>query len=139
VVILADKLRALVAESGRAAVDRKANLPVNTVSNLINRRSSPQAKTALALAKALDVTLEWLLDDDRGMPPERPTEFVQATRLLDDEEHKELLDLAGRYGGLSVCIAAAIDAFLKAPEPDRKLAIATAMMRKAEQHGGVRG
>ena len=63
------------------------------MSNYINRGSVPRADIALAIAKALSVPLEWLVDETQGLPPPQAMKFT-ASVLSDDELMDEV---ARRY------------------------------------------
>jgi transcriptional regulator with XRE-family HTH domain len=64
-----EKLSRLVADRNRAAVARNAGLPPNAVSDYVNKGYTPRADTAFRLARALNVSVDWLLDDQQGWPP----------------------------------------------------------------------
>ena len=64
-----DKLRRLMEDRHYARVARRANLTAATVFNYVNGTHAPKADSALRLARALNVSIEWLLDDSQGWPP----------------------------------------------------------------------
>lgn len=77
-----EKLRALVEASGRSrlSIARDAGLSEAAVSNYINAGHTPRADTALKLARALRVPVEWLIDDAQDWPP--PQSPDELRRLL---------------------------------------------------------
>jgi transcriptional regulator with XRE-family HTH domain len=68
----AEKLARLTAEKNKQKVAIDAGLPPTAISNYITKNNVPRADTALALARALDVQLDWLVDDNRDWPPPPP-------------------------------------------------------------------
>lgn len=64
-----EKLRRLCSDRNKAAVSRNAELPTNAVSNYITKGQCPMAPIALRLARALGVSVEWLIDDAKDWPP----------------------------------------------------------------------
>lgn len=88
-----EKLRRLTAETSKARVAKAAGLPSAAISNYLSKRQMPRGDNALSLARALDVPLDWLLDDAKGWPPpenKRPA----VTDLTDDEL---MLEVARRH------------------------------------------
>jgi hypothetical protein len=67
-----EKLARLTGGRIKSQVAREAGLPQTTVSDYINKGYIPRADLALRLAKALDVSVEWLIDDEQGWPPPSP-------------------------------------------------------------------
>jgi transcriptional regulator with XRE-family HTH domain len=66
------KLRSLLKNMNKSAVCKSVNLSVATLEGIIGeRRSIPNANTALKLARALGVDPGWLIDDSKGWPPVR--------------------------------------------------------------------
>ena len=120
-VTLVEKLRALLRERdlSRADVDDAAGFKENITSNLINQKSEPKVKKALALARALGVSLDWLADDDQGLPPVPAGETLGFVRLLSAEQREQLNKDVALYGR-DVTLAAGA-ALLS--EPDRKAAL----------------
>ncbi|MEA2707997.1 MAG: hypothetical protein QOF78_598 [Phycisphaerales bacterium] len=64
-----EKLRRLMEDRNRSAVARRVGVSVTTFNNYCTRDVQPLAENALRIARALNVSLEWLLDDARGWPP----------------------------------------------------------------------
>ncbi|HEX4055988.1 MAG TPA: helix-turn-helix transcriptional regulator [Tepidisphaeraceae bacterium] len=62
---------------------RKADLPPNAVSDYINKNYLPRVDTALALARALNVPLDWLADDRQDWPPPAKWDAYAAENLPD--------------------------------------------------------
>lgn len=63
------KLARLTADRHKVRISRRAGLAPTTVSNYLNRGSMPGADIAFRLARALNVSVEWMLDDSQGWPP----------------------------------------------------------------------
>lgn len=53
----------------QSQVESMAGLPRGRITKWKSDQGEPSAKQALRLAKALDVRLEWLVDDDENWPP----------------------------------------------------------------------
>jgi len=49
----------------------RAGIPYHTLRGYVALGKSPSVRTGIALAKALDVGIEWLFDDSQGPPPPR--------------------------------------------------------------------
>jgi transcriptional regulator with XRE-family HTH domain len=65
-----EKLAALTIESGsKSRAAKVAGLPASAISNYISKRQMPRGDKVLVLAKALDVNLLWLLDENRTESP----------------------------------------------------------------------
>ena len=69
-----EKLAELVAPGRRSKMALAAGLPPNAISDYINKGYLPKLDTALALAKVLGVSLDWLANDELLPPPPRPTD-----------------------------------------------------------------
>lgn len=65
---LSGKLAFLTEGRSRAHLSRAAGLPPNAISDYINKGYIPRMDTAFALAKVLGVSLDWLADDQQGLP-----------------------------------------------------------------------
>jgi transcriptional regulator with XRE-family HTH domain len=63
------KLTRLVADRNKSEVSRRAGLIHTAVSSYIARGCIPRADIAMRIARALNVSVEWLLDDSAGWPP----------------------------------------------------------------------
>lgn len=63
------KLARLTEDRHKVRISRRAGLAPTTVSNYLNRGSMPGADVAFRLARALNVSVEWLLDDSQDWPP----------------------------------------------------------------------
>lgn len=85
-VKLAEKLRRLTSGQSRARLAREAGLKPTAVTNYITRGSMPLADAALKLARAMNVPLDWLLDDDQDWPPPPAQSLAAATTLQLTEE-----------------------------------------------------
>ncbi len=67
-----EKLRRRVAQLGlnKAKAARSVGLPESTISNyLVKEESLPRIDIASKIARAIQVSLEWLADDSAGWPP----------------------------------------------------------------------
>jgi transcriptional regulator with XRE-family HTH domain len=64
-----EKLRKTAAGLNKAKVGRAVGLQANTISSYIATGSVPRGDIALKIARALDVPLEWLVDDSQDWPP----------------------------------------------------------------------
>lgn len=64
-----EKLARLTEDRTRARVSRRAGLPPNAISDYVNKGYIPRADTAFRIARALSVSVEWLLDDVQSWPP----------------------------------------------------------------------
>ena len=68
---LAEKIQRVAREKGLELkrVAEKAGIPYNTLRGYTAQGNIPSAPNGIALAKALDVGIEWLFDDSQGWPP----------------------------------------------------------------------
>ncbi|MEM9414981.1 MAG: helix-turn-helix transcriptional regulator [Planctomycetota bacterium] len=64
-----EKLRRLFDTRNMAAVARIAGVGRTAVNKYCNASVTPRSDVALRLARALDVSVEWLIDDEQGWPP----------------------------------------------------------------------
>jgi len=65
---IADKLKRLTEERIKSKVCRRAGLPAQTINAIIFKRYTPRADVALRLARALEVDVRWLIDDEQDFP-----------------------------------------------------------------------
>jgi transcriptional regulator with XRE-family HTH domain len=89
-VKLSEKLKEFTKKRSQASIARDAGLAPSILSNYINRGSEPLASAALKLARALEVPVDWLLDDAQGFPAPEPTPKPSASDLPDRELMMEL-------------------------------------------------
>ena len=68
-MLFTDKLRHLCVDRNKSAVSRRAGLPPNGIADYFGKGYLPRADTALRIVQALNVSLEWLVDDRQGWPP----------------------------------------------------------------------
>lgn len=88
-----DKLEKLLKGRQKQAVAEAAGLVPSALSNFTRRGNVPRADVAFKLAKALDVPLDWLVDDEADFPPPE-----NGGRALKDYEDREIMrDVARRY------------------------------------------
>jgi transcriptional regulator with XRE-family HTH domain len=97
-----EKLERLTAGKRVATAD-KANLKPAAVTNYISREQMPRADKAFAIAKALGVSLEWLLDDSQVWPP--PDASSKLKVFTTDEIAAEL---GRRASGIGIALFAKI-------------------------------
>lgn len=64
-----EKLKRLCEDRSQCAVSRRAGLSETAVARVLARKQLPRSDRALSLARALSVSVEWLLDDAQGWPP----------------------------------------------------------------------
>lgn len=71
VIPISEKLMHLRAEKGwnRSETARKANIPISTYQAFEKLNRKPKGEAAMRLARAFGVTLDYLMDADRGYPP----------------------------------------------------------------------
>lgn len=92
---ISEKITQLIDGRLKSAVAESAGISPSVLSKYINRGSIPPANIALKLAAALDVPLDWLVDDTRGFPPPKADHTAISAESLD---HADLMDeLAKRY------------------------------------------
>ncbi|MGR3309322.1 MAG: helix-turn-helix transcriptional regulator, partial [Candidatus Brocadiales bacterium] len=77
-----EKLMHLRAEKGwsRSETARQAKIPVTTYQSYEQFNRKPSGGYALAVARVLGVTVEYLLDDNKGYPPIRTDRLAKETR-----------------------------------------------------------
>jgi transcriptional regulator with XRE-family HTH domain len=89
-VIFSEKVKRLIGDQSQAKVARRAGLSPSALNNLLQRSGSvPTAKTALQLARALEVSVDWLIDDAQDWPPPS-TDQVLLEQATDDELMREV-------------------------------------------------
>jgi transcriptional regulator with XRE-family HTH domain len=101
----AEKLATLTEGRNKQDLSERAGLPQTAISDYIAKGNTPRADKALAIARVLNVTLDWLVDDAAAMPPVS-TPRLSAAALTDGELMEEvatrrrhtLKDLAGEIG-----------------------------------------
>ena len=64
-----EKLRALMHDRKMTVIARRAGIKYPSLYQYVNQDAMPGAGTALRIAKAIGVEVEWLLDDTQGWPP----------------------------------------------------------------------
>lgn len=90
-----EKLAHLTAERNKTQLSKEAGLRDSAVSELIAKNAVPRSDTALALARALNVPLDWLVDDEAGFPA--PTPGATRSDVRDFHDHDLLLELGRRW------------------------------------------
>lgn len=77
-----EKLMHLRAEKGwsRSETARQSKIPVTTYQSYEQFNRKPSGEYALAVARTLGVTVEYLLDDTKGYPPPRTDRLAEKTR-----------------------------------------------------------
>jgi transcriptional regulator with XRE-family HTH domain len=63
-----EKLAALTDGKNKSQIARDAGLTPTAISDYLQKGYLPRADNALALARALGVSVEWLIDDSQGLP-----------------------------------------------------------------------
>ena len=101
-----EKLTRLTEDRSKSAVAAEAGLPPTAISNYLNKKHTPAADTALKIARALQVPLEWLVDDEQ----EWPQPPVAAMSALSAEE------LAAELGARFIGVGRALFANLRTAE-----------------------
>lgn len=95
------KLARLTTCKNRAEIARAAGLSETMVSNYINRGSVPRADIALALSRALDVSLDWLADPAASWPP--PAAAITSSNDLRTVSDSELMaEVCRRFCALTM-------------------------------------
>jgi transcriptional regulator with XRE-family HTH domain len=82
-----EKLMHLRAEKGwsRSETARQAKIPVTTYQSYEQFNRKPSGVYALAVARTLGITVEYLLDDTKDYPPRRTDRLVKETRTYPAE------------------------------------------------------
>jgi hypothetical protein len=94
------KLIHLTANLNKSKLATEAGLPATAISNYITKKQIPRGDSALVIARALKVPLEWLLDDTQEWPPPPTT---SASSMSTDQLAEEL---GRRMGGIAVAMLA---------------------------------
>jgi hypothetical protein len=95
-----EKLHRLVSGRNKAELSRAAKLPETAISGYLAKGSIPRADIAVRLARdALDVPVEWLVDDEQNWPPpdmaeERPLTDVPLSELMMEVVRRYRLEAA---------------------------------------------
>jgi len=102
---IGEKLEALMELRGitQGVLELRSGVKQTTISGIITKDRSPRLDTAVALADALDVSLDWLAGRDRKHQPPLDPEQLALLEAFDrlDEDHRSVLlniarDLAGK-------------------------------------------
>jgi len=93
-----EKIEAMMALRGitQGVLELRAGIKQQTISSIITKDRSPRLDTAIALADALDVSLDWLAGRDRKyQPPLDPEEtaLLQAFEKLGDDLRRAILSM----------------------------------------------
>lgn len=85
-----DKLKRCAADVNKSQAGRAAGLQPTTISNYMAKGSIPRADIALKIARALDVPLDWLVDDSQGWPPppSAPIAAISTEQLVSELGHR---------------------------------------------------
>ena len=65
----AEQLQRLTEDRIKSKLSLRAGLPATAINDYIAKGHLPNAVKALRLARALGVSLEWLVDNDQSWPP----------------------------------------------------------------------
>lgn len=133
-----EKIRKLTEGMNRANVSRDAGLPSQTISNIVNTERTPNAEDAFRIAKALRVSLDWLADETRGMPAEPMTAAAEAESLLTPEVRKQLEDIASKFHGRVVCMAAAMEFFAITKDVELRASTLGTFIHRYTKEAGAR-
>jgi transcriptional regulator with XRE-family HTH domain len=86
-------------DTSQMALQRKTGISQSALSDMINHERKPRLDQAFLLSRALDVSLEWLADDEaEGDPPPRSVKdweeniLFMARKLGQDEAARRLLE-----------------------------------------------
>jgi len=107
-VDLSQKIRIVLAarQERPADLSARAELSASTISNVM-KAGSTTVGTALKLARALDVSLDWLADEQQGLPAVPAGETFSFTRMLSAEQRAKFEAYLGHYEREVVLAAAA--------------------------------
>lgn len=84
-----EKLRAITAGLNKSRIAEEAGLSTTAISDYLQKGYTPRGDKALRLARALKVSVEWLLDDEQGLPAPEPA-TLEPTQLADHELMREV-------------------------------------------------
>lgn len=80
-----EKLRMLLRSANAAELSRRAGLNPSAISGAASKGNMPKADKAIKIAKSLNVSVEWLFDDDAPWPPSAvSTPALGDTALVDE-------------------------------------------------------
>src|SRR2546423_15649542 len=105
-----EKLARLTAEQNKSQIARDAGLSPTAISDYLQKGYIPRADNALALARALKVPLDWLVDPSRDWPP--PSLTAPSTAQLSDDEL--MTEVARRYRNQALRMRGMIETLQKA-------------------------
>ena len=78
-----EKLKRLMEEQNKAQIARRAGLSPTAIHDYLTRGYMPAADSALRLARALGVGVEWLVDSEQDWPPLRVATVKVVERYAD--------------------------------------------------------
>ena len=82
IVTITEKLTRLTKGKNKAELARRAGLKPTTISDYIAKEYAPRSDIALKMARALEVPVDWLIDDAQDWPPP-PQQSVSALSTED--------------------------------------------------------
>ena len=82
----AEKLKRLTEDRRQTVLCKRAGLPSTTIANYLSKQQTPRSDRALALAKVLGVSLDWLVDDKQEWPPVR----VASTQIVEQYANQNI-------------------------------------------------
>lgn len=88
-----EKLAKLVGDGNRSELARRAGLSSTAITDYLQKGYIPRADKAVLLARALQVPLDWLADDERDWPPPK----LDKPGLADVSLDALMEELARRY------------------------------------------
>lgn len=138
-VKLHEKVRRLVGDQNRAAIDRRFGLGKSTISNIINYKRRPRSDNVAPVARALDVSLEWLADDSAPWPPIKRSEVIDFAAAVDASTMAAFEKIASEQGNKGTCLAAAVQLFLRASDNERASMIYLANAMASERRKAKAG
>jgi transcriptional regulator with XRE-family HTH domain len=108
IMFLHEKLKRLCGQKRWGQTDlihAVGDISKSTMNNWFNGKSKPDLDSALAIAKALEVSLDWLADADAEFPPPQEAQaspqesaVLKLIRALELDEEEALRRLAGHKG-----------------------------------------